>query len=199
MKDHHNLIFPSILKIINKINLRKDSKILDAGCGGGVEINSLYRFGFVNIWGIDISESAVSMAQKDFLNIADRVYKRDAYNSSLPASMPSKYDLIISMEVMEHLYSPSTYLKNCHIWLNKNGYLIITTPYHGYLKNLAIALLNKFDKHWTTLDEGWHIKFFSKKTIEAILRKENFEIKSFKGVGRFPYFWKSMIIVAQGK
>jgi len=64
------------------------------------------------------------------------------------------------VEVIEHLYSPKTYLANIYNWLKDDGYLILTTPYHGYLKNLAIALFNKFDNHFNPLWEGGHIKFF---------------------------------------
>jgi 2-polyprenyl-6-hydroxyphenyl methylase/3-demethylubiquinone-9 3-methyltransferase len=101
------------------------------------------------------------------------------------------------MEVIEHLYSPEKYIQNIHRWLKENGILIITTPYHGYLKNLVIALLNKFDTHFNPLWEGGHIKFFSKKSLIELLMKNKFDILKFRGAGRLPFLWKSMIIVSR--
>ncbi len=101
------------------------------------------------------------------------------------------------MEVLEHLYSPVKYLKNIYNWLDNPGYLILTTPYHGYFKNLLIVLFNKFDKHFDPLWEGGHIRFFSTKTLHKILRETGFYPIRFYGSGRFPFLWKSIIVVAE--
>ena len=77
------------------------------------------------------------------------------------------------------------------------GEMIISTPYHGYLKNLLISLLNGWDKHFTVLLDGGHIKFWSKKTLSQLLNEFGFSIIDFKGAGRFPYLWKSMFIKAK--
>lgn len=193
----HSYIVPAILKILKELNLKLDLKILDMGCGEGNLTNALYNLGFNNVWGFDISGSAISMAKRNFLSISDRFFQHDAYQSRLPDGIPQSYDLIISMEVVEHLYSPGACLENVYNWLNKNGYLIITTPYHGFLKNLVIALLNKFDWHVYVLQESGHIKFFSKRTLSFLLHKEGFDIIRFKGAGRIPYLWKSMILLTR--
>ncbi len=94
--------------------------------------------------------------------MAENFFIHNAYELKLPLGVPQEYDLIILMEVIEHLYSPLTCLINVASWLKDNGYLILTTPYHGYMKNILIALLNKFDKHYNPLRDGGHIKFFLK-------------------------------------
>jgi hypothetical protein len=66
------------------------------------------------------------------------------------------------------------------------GYLIITTPYHGYLKNLVISLLNKWDFHFTALRRGGHNKFFSRRTITRLLTDNGFNVVGFSGVGGSP-------------
>jgi hypothetical protein len=80
---------------------------------------------------------------------------------------------------------------------NGGGELIISCPYHGYLKNLVMALAGKFDNHFTVLWDGGHIKFWSKKTLTQLLEEFGFEVIDFKGAGRFPYLWKSMFIKAR--
>lgn len=193
----HRYLVPAIIGILKKLKLNVGSRILDVGCGGGALVNRIYNIGFMNIWGIDASQSGVSLARASFPKIADRFFKHNAYESKLPNSIPERYDLIISMEVIEHLYSPETYLGNLYKWLNDDGYLIITSPYHGYLKNLLILFANKFEKHFNPLVEGGHIKFFSTRSLSALLHKRRFEVLKVKYIGRIPWIWKSMIFIAR--
>src|SRR5262249_37524354 len=77
------------------------------------------------------------------------------------------------------------------------GHLIISTPYHGYLKNLFLALTNSWDAHLSPFWDGGHIKFWSYKTLSRLLNESGFRIVRFIGAGRLPFLWKSMIVVAQ--
>jgi hypothetical protein len=81
--------------------------------------------------------------------------------------------------------------------LRSCGYLIISTPYHGYLKNLILALTNRWDAHPNPFWDGGHIKFWSRKTLSQLLNETGFRIVRFIGAGRLPFLWKSMIVVAQ--
>jgi len=193
----YNYLYQLILKIIEKIGLETDSKILDAGCGGGQLIYDLYKIGYLNIYGFDASLSAIEIAKKNFVEIESKYFVHNAFEKMLPGNMPIEYDLIISMEVIEHLFNPKIYLNNIYTWLSRDGYLILTTPYHGWLKNLVIVLLNRFDKHFDPLSEHGHIKFFSTKTIKKLLNQIGFRVINFYGAGRLPFFWKSMIFLAQ--
>lgn len=89
------------------------------------------------------------------------------------------------------------YLENINSWLKPKGFLILTTPYHGYFKNMSIALFNKFDEHFNSLWEGGHIKFFSKSTLSELLKSNGFEQIRFLGCGRISYLWKSMMIIGE--
>jgi len=192
----YSYLYPIILQIIKKIRLKEDSKILDVGCGGGQLVYDLYRNGYSNIYGFDVSPSAIEIAKQNFNEIEKSFFVHNAYEKKLPKNIPEEFDLIISMEIIEHLFNPNIYLTNVYTWLLKNGYFILTTPYHGWLKNLATALLNRFDKHFDPLSQGGHIKFFSKKTISKLLNRTGFKAIKFHGSGRLPFLWKSMILVA---
>src|SRR2546425_251892 len=76
------------------------------------------------------------------------------------------------------------------------GTLVISMPYHGYFKNLALALCGAMDRHFTVLWDGGHIKFFSIKTLSALLSEAGFSNIRFARVGRIPPFAKSMIAIA---
>jgi hypothetical protein len=81
--------------------------------------------------------------------------------------------------------------------LKPGGHLILSTPYNGYMKNLAISVLNGWDRHINPLWDGGHIKFWSKATLSTLLQEEGFTVERFLGAGRLPWFWKSMILMAK--
>ena len=54
--------------------------------------------------------------------------------------------------------------------------------------------MNKWDDHHTVLWDDGHIKFWSKKTLTKLLEEFGFTVTNFKGAGRLPYLWKSMVI-----
>ena len=171
----------------------KNQCILDLGCGNGYLAAQLLKRGF-NTYGTDASAEGIAIAKQAY---PDRFYLQDLSTGKLPLELQAiKFDTIISTEVIEHLYDPAGFIEFCKECLPKGGELILTTPYHGYLKNLVLALFNHWDQH---LDPGWHgghIKFWSKNTLSKLLTDRGFKVTGFKGCGRAPYFWKSMIIKA---
>lgn len=72
----------------------------------------------------------------------------------------------------------------------------MTTPYHGWLKNVAVAAAGAFDRHVNAAFEGGHIKFFSRAALERMHRETGFAKVRFAGVGRAPFLWKSMVMAA---
>jgi len=195
---HHDYVFPIVLKILQKLKLSKDSLMLDAGCGGGYVIGELYKRGYKNVWGFDASLSGINVAKKNYNDLMHRLYVYNAYNKNLPEPFPkNNYAIILSIEILEHLYNPIEYLKNVNYWLKQDGVFIISTPYHGYIKNLAIALANRFDKHLDPSQVGGHIKLFSKMTLFKILKDNGIRPSIFYGGGRMPLMWKSMVIVGR--
>jgi 2-polyprenyl-6-hydroxyphenyl methylase/3-demethylubiquinone-9 3-methyltransferase len=81
--------------------------------------------------------------------------------------------------------------------LKPGGYLIVGTPYHGYLKNLAISVLNKWDAHHGVHWDGGHIKFFSERTLGELVLQHDFQQVTFHFYGRLPWLWKHMICTAK--
>ena len=73
---------------------------------------------------------------------------------------------------------------------------ILSTPYHGYWKNLALALCGRMDAHYTALWDNGHIKFWSMSTLSELLREAGFINIRFERVGRIRAVAKSMIALA---
>lgn len=173
------------------------AKILDLGCGNGALVCWLISQGY-DAYGTDASEKGIEIANSQQ---PGRFYVQDLAEDDLPQPLRyMQFDVIISTEVIEHLYDPRTFIRLCRYILHQSkGFLLISTPYHGYFKNLAISLLDKWDLHMNPLWDGGHIKLWSKKTLSHLLMEEGFKVSAFRGCGRYPYFWKSMLIKAELK
>ncbi|MCH2154221.1 MAG: class I SAM-dependent methyltransferase, partial [Phycisphaerales bacterium] len=107
------------------------------------------------------------------------------------------FDLVISTEVVEHLYAPRDWANGSFHALKPGGHLIGTTPYHGYIKNLAISITGKFDSHVNPLWDCGHIKFFSPATLSELYKEAGFTNITWRGAGRLPLLWKSMVMRGQ--
>ena len=108
-----------------------------------------------------------------------------------------RFPAVVSLEVVEHVYNPRLYAKCVHDLLEPGGTAVISTPYHGYLKNLALAVTGKMDSHFTALWDHGHIKFWSVATLTALLAEAGLAVVQVERVGRLPVLAKSMIVVAR--
>ena len=165
--------------------------ICDLGCGNGHIAGRLASLGY-EVTGIDASPSGIRIAQHAYPNVK---FIEALINRELTAI--DKFDLVISSDVIEHLYRPSDLLEAASKLLKVGGHLLVGTPYHGYLKNLAIALTNRMDSHFSVLHDGGHIKFFSVKTLSQLMIAHSYQDLSFTYYGRAPWLWKNMICHAR--
>jgi 2-polyprenyl-6-hydroxyphenyl methylase/3-demethylubiquinone-9 3-methyltransferase len=90
---------------------------------------------------------------------------------------------------------PRKFAKTIYDLVAFGGYGFISTPYHGYLKNVALAVSGKMDSHFTALWDGGHIKFFSIRTLGALMREAGARELAFVRVGRIPPLAKSMVCI----
>lgn len=190
---------PNILKDLNKILSKPEFKKfnhLDVGCGNGFITKKISKF-FKKTTGIDLSKDGINFAKKSshlsnnikFLNI----------DSETLVSKKKKYDFITSIEVIEHQYDPFKFLKNIEKLSKKKALILITTPYHGYVKNLVLSILGLMDNHFTALWLHGHIKFFSIKTLKKLISNYKFEIINISFSGRIYPLSSSMIFLLKKK
>ncbi len=104
------------------------------------------------------------------------------------------FPAVVSLEVAEHVYYPRLFAKCIFDLLEPGGLAIISTPYHSYLKNLALALTGRMDAHFTALWDHGHIKFWSVKTLSFLFAEQEMKIETVHRVGRSPILAKSMIL-----
>jgi 2-polyprenyl-3-methyl-5-hydroxy-6-metoxy-1,4-benzoquinol methylase len=180
-----------LLELLSQAKLSSQTKlrVLDLGCGNGSLTHLIAQQGY-EVVGIEDSETGVNYARQSFPDC--HFIQASIYD--LPYSeLENSFDIVLSVEVIEHLLYPRELVRAAKKCLKPNGRLILTTPYHGYLKNLVLAISGKMDKHFTSLWDGGHVKFFSVSTLRKLLETENYTDIDFKFCGRLPFLWKSML------
>lgn len=191
--DEHTEVHSFITKpVTEQLRTHGATEVLDLGCGNGSFSALIASSGF-NVTGLDHSSSGIEIASKKHPNTR---FAQHDITQPLSIAYHEKYDEVVSTEVIEHLLLPRRLIENAISALKPGGLLILTTPYHGYWKNLALALTNKFDDHWHPLRDYGHIKFFSKATMLALFKECGLKDIRFETVGRIPALARSMIISA---
>lgn len=183
----NSYLWPVLRKFITSKSWPQ-KKAFDLGCGNGATCKMLLHEGF-EVVGVDPSESGVALAKASGVN----AYVGSAYDDLV--SIYGTFPLVISLEVVEHCMEPRKFAKNIYELVASEGYGFISTPYHGYLKNVALAVSGKMDSHFTALWDGGHIKFFSIETLGALMREAGAKDLEFVRVGRVPPLAKTMVCI----
>ena len=169
-----------------------DKRLFDLGCGNGSIGAAVGREGW-DVTGVDVSSDGIAYANRVHPEL--RLETGSAYEDL--AGKYGTFPVVVSLEVVEHLYDPRTYARTLFDLLEPGGTAIVSTPYHGYWKNLVIALTGKMDHHFHALWDHGHIKFWSIPTLTELLREAGFETPRFERVGRISPLAKSMIAIAR--
>lgn len=185
----HGYLLPAVRRVLSAY---KPARLFDLGCGNGTLAAALAAEGY-EVSGIDPSESGISQANRAFPDL--RLEIGSAYDDDLVARFGT-FPAVISLEVVEHLYFPHHFARTLAGLLEPGGVAIISTPYHGYLKNLALAVAGAHDRHHHPLRDHGHIKFFSEKTLIALVEDAGLQHAGFQRVGRIPQLAKSMVLTA---
>jgi 2-polyprenyl-3-methyl-5-hydroxy-6-metoxy-1,4-benzoquinol methylase len=182
----------AFIKIVS--DLENVNSVCDLGCGNGYMAGRLAERGY-QVTGVDASESGIAIARANFLR---STFIHAPVDSSLRDRTGLKaFDLVVSSDVIEHLYRPDDLIEAAASLAKPNGRILIGTPYHGYLKNLVLSVTGRMDAHFGVHDVGGHIKFFSVKTLSDLLTKHGFSDLKFSYYGRAQWLWKNMICLAR--
>lgn len=176
----NNTYFQEKLNIIISLTQEKKPTILDVGCGWGnfLQVIKNSRLPYL---GIDLSPMAVEICREKKLNCKEA----DLINLSKIKSQ--QYSAITFFQVVEHIKNPIDYLKAARKLLKKNGILLITTP------NNQSPLRYLLGSHWPVYNTPSHYFFYSKKSLERLLKAagfNNFKIK----IDRFRFFSLNYIL-----
>jgi 2-polyprenyl-6-hydroxyphenyl methylase/3-demethylubiquinone-9 3-methyltransferase len=193
LNESHLYLLPAVKRILRSLDLGDETRsIFEIGCGNGSVAWELSQLGY-KVIGIDSSPTGIAQANAAYPGL--RLEQGSTYDSLV--KYYGTFPVVLSLEVIEHLYDPRVFVHRAFELLEEGGTFIASTPYHGYFKNLALALCGKLDDHFTVLWDGGHIKFFSIRSLSTLLAEAGFTDIHFVRVGRIALLAKSMIAVAK--
>ncbi len=166
--------------------------MFELGCGSGSVAHAFSLQGW-DVTGVDPSTDGIAQTNARYHQL--KLESGSAYDDLV--TRYGQFPLVTSLEVVEYVYFPRRYAATLYSLLEPGATAIISTPYHGYWKNIALAGIGKMDAHFTALWDHGHIKFWSIDTLGRLLREAGFVDICFKRVGRIPPLAKSMIALAR--
>ncbi len=171
--------------IINNFKLKNKSKplsgisILDIGCGGGLLSEPMSRMG-ANVTGIDASDKNIRIAK---LHSKKNKLKIN-YLCSSPEKLKAtkKFDVILNMEIVEHVEDIDFFLKSCSKLLKKNGLMFVATI-NKTLKSYIFAIVGaEYVLRWLPIGTHEWEKFVKPEDLKKILTKYDLSLNKLEGM-----------------
>ena len=160
-------------KPLNKIN------ILDIGCGGGLLSEPMTRLG-ANVTGIDASSKNINIAKLH----AKKNKLKINYLCSSPEKLKiqKKFDVILNMEIIEHVEDINFFINSCSKLLKKNGLMFVATL-NKTLKSYLFAIIGaEYVLRWLPIGTHDWEKFVKPEDLKKILNKNNLKLEKLDGM-----------------
>lgn len=156
-------------------------RLLDIGCGGGLLSEPMCRLGF-QVTGVDASERNIGTASTHAAEQGLIIDYRCATAEQLLAEQTEPFDVILNMEVIEHVADPGAYLRSCAQLLAPGGIMIVATL-NRTLKALALAKVGaEYVLHWLPVGTHDWRKFLKPEELRDFLASEPVQVDGPYGV-----------------
>lgn len=120
----HNYLLPTVFRLLNELNLPEDQRrLFELGCGNGSVAHELIRHGW-DVTGVDPSEEGIAQAQHAHPGL--KLYSGSAYDDL--AGQYGQFPVVLSLEVVEHIYFPRQYTATVFQLLQKGGWPFCLRP-----------------------------------------------------------------------
>jgi 2-polyprenyl-6-hydroxyphenyl methylase/3-demethylubiquinone-9 3-methyltransferase len=153
--------------------------VLDIGCGGGLLSEPMCRLG-ANVTAIDASNKNIAIANLH----AKKNNLKINYICSSPEKLKTtkKFDVILNMEIVEHVEDVDFFLKSCANLLKKNGLMFVATI-NKTLKSYIFAIVGaEYVLRWLPIGTHEWEKFVKPERLKSILIKNNLNLKKIDGM-----------------
>ena len=166
-------------KLKEKVKPLEKVKILDIGCGGGLLSEPMSRLG-AEVIGIDASDKNIEIAKfhakKNNLNIKYLCASPEKLNTS------TKFDVILNMEIVEHVKDVDFFLQSCSKLLRKDGIMFVATI-NKTLKSYFFAIIGaEYILRWLPIGTHEWDKFIKPDELVRILKKYDLKLDSLDGM-----------------
>ena len=170
-------------------NFLNGLSILDIGCGGGLMSEPMARLG-AKVTGIDASEKNIRIAK---LHSEKSKLKINYINSS-PEQLGSekKYDIILNLEIVEHVDNVGFFIQSCYNLLKKDGLMFTATLNRSLMSYLKAIIGAEYILRWLPVGTHDWNKFLKPEELEKLLQDEKFSTVDVKGLEYNPILskWK---------
>ena len=167
----------------------KNLKILDIGCGGGLISEPMSRLG-ADVTGIDASLKNIQVANLH----AKKNNLKIKYLNTVPENFDqqNEFDIILNLEVVEHVENLDLYLSSCFKLLKKNGIMFTATINRTLTSYIKAIVGAEYILRWLPIGTHDWNKFIKPEELEKKLTDLNFSITDFTGLNYNPIFqeWK---------
>jgi len=166
-------------KLKNKKKPLKKINILDIGCGGGLLSEPMQRLG-ASVTGIDASAKNIKIAKLH----AKKNKLKINYLCSSPEILKinKKFDVILNMEIVEHVEDVQFFLKSCSNLLKKNGLMFVATI-NKTLKSYIFAIVGaEYILRWLPIGTHEWEKFIKPEDLKDILKSNDLILKKLDGM-----------------
>ncbi len=172
-----------------KSNYLEGLSILDIGCGGGLISEPMARLG-AKVTGIDASEKNINIAK---LHSKKNGLKINYLNAS-PENLEhiEKFDIILNLEIVEHVNNVNLYIKSCYKLLKKNGLMFTATLNRSFISYIKAIIGAEYILRWLPIGTHDWNKFIKPEELEKFLSDEKFTTLDVKGLKFNPFLkkWK---------
>jgi 2-polyprenyl-6-hydroxyphenyl methylase/3-demethylubiquinone-9 3-methyltransferase len=177
----HKILPVRISYILDNINLKKvkNIEILDLGCGGGLTCEPLARLG-ANVTGVDFVKENIDVAKKHAFNSNLKI--KYIHSDLYFFNTRKKYDIILLLEVLEHLDDWGDLIKKISKNLKPNGKLIISTINKTIFSKFFGIFFAEHILKWIPKNTHHYDKLINPKELKKTLIKNNFKIKNLVGM-----------------
>lgn len=164
-KEEHILRYRAIEQILLQYS-GHSQRIIDIGFGKGELLQYLQEKNYERLAGMDPSEDSVILLNQKGIDVFCSSIQKE-----IPQVQKGKYNLVIMIDVLEHLLLPNLALQNIRKLLKPSGHLILGLPIFNDLSKYRLPLINIINHE--------HINFFSKTTLRLLTERNGFhEIES---------------------
>jgi len=173
----------------DNLNYLKGLNILDIGCGGGLISEPMARLGG-RVTGIDASEKNIKVAK---IHAKKNELKINYLNKS-PEELENKdkFDIILNLEIVEHVDNVGLYIESCYNLLKKDGLMFTATLNRSFMSYLKAIIGAEYIMRWLPIGTHDWNKFLKPEELEKQLQDKKFSIVEIKGLEFNPLLnkWK---------
>lgn len=160
------------------------NSLLDMGCGDG-ELLLRLKDKYQEVWGVDIAKPRIGRIQKK-IGSQSHIHVKVADTNQQLDFEDSSFDTITAISLLEHIFDPYHFIKECHRLLNKGGTLIVQVPNVAWLPNRMRLVMGKLPATSDALGwDGGHLHYFTRGSLKGLFLDGGFRVVRITSGGIF--------------